>query len=366
MKRLAIGVLAFSVILGCGIVGYMQWQSRAVAQEPYIADPPAPPQVYTSAANDMLHQFATPPVADVVPVETNQRLDTAFAQVSSIPVPQAASRFQSAVPSPPPVQALPRFEPNGERLPSAVSKFQSAVRSTVQQTGGFEPVAPPTPGFRDTSFPFPQDANPGSAAVSSFEPPADRKYVVHVYGGSVTTYPKIQSTLFLDGIQNTFMLPSLPGAGGDLKIYAESVEVTCSNGQYEIKCVGRVTVLSSGSLIEGKDLQYEDGKFKIAAPEISTSDTKIKSSDGTFSFDAQAVSVVKLEQPKQDVEPADEEPPTSPDALGLPFEPSEAAAAIPWQPESGEEEGSIDFPPTSPGTVTSPPPSPVGLAVPFE
>ena len=111
MKRSAIGVLAFSVIVGCGFVGYLQWQNRAIAQAPYVAD--LPPQDSSLAAVNM-------PAIDARPVGRNNRFGNRLAQAFSNVSAEHSDQFQTAFPSPPPTQAMPQItfndQPPGARI----------------------------------------------------------------------------------------------------------------------------------------------------------------------------------------------------------------------------------------------------------
>lgn len=314
MKRLLIGALALTVIIACGFIGYLQWHGGIALAGEHFSEPL--PQDDTSVSllsnAEALHQAAAIPIE---PTFANPKF------TSEAPVPQFQSRavaaneirFESsdlpAPPSPPqpmgskftasPTARIQTVQAvrDAQRAPQRARQMRAYTTSN-RETGPsrFQSNQPPqvANSFGTPSPPVFGGARRTSVPTQFFEPPADRKFVIHVFGGAAENYPTMQSSVFLDGKQCSFTIPCLPNTNGDLKIYAESVEVTCKDENHEIKCEGAVTLFSRGSKIEGKDLHYLDGQFQIASPAISTSDTKIKSSDATFSFDAQAVSVVKL------------------------------------------------------------------------
>ena len=77
----------------------------------------------------------------------------------------------------------------------------------------------------------------------------------------------------------------------ELRVFAESVEVTSVDDEFQMKCEGKVAVVANQSMLWGQGLTLKNGVFKITEAEVVTPDAVIKSGDCEFEFAVGGLSV---------------------------------------------------------------------------
>ena len=327
MKRFLICCFVLTLVFCLGGYSGMFWHQQIASNRS------APSTVYADAISDNARFEATPPTGLI---DDGLRA-TVVAPPQFVDTPVPPPRFEVSQ-APQAILVSDRFAPVQSNVRDSVHQAAQQVAqrfSDAESRGSFSPppVAQPdlfeTPADPSTSQPARFNSRQPAAAVPNNAVPTPvvnlmegMSYLIRVDREDNSPIQKIKMQRMYGGKRTVVLdLPeqhSLP----ELRVFAEAVEVTSEDGEFRLKCEGKVAVVANQSMLWGEGLELENGVFKIAEAEVVTPDAVIKSGGCEFEFSVGGISVDRIGNGDQEVNAeTDEVANTNEDATqGFPIE----------------------------------------------
>lgn len=322
MKRWFLRLFVLALVFVLGGYGGSVWQAwdRNKRQSPVYHDA----SLNAHPAEPLVGRFASPdpavgdPMVDAdVRFASNQFASNQFAEVASEPATNAQRFTQPAVPVP--IQVADRFvQSNAPASPPTyeheqVARFNESSRNQLRQSD-FPPAVQSWAGGEAT-IPAQPSSAPAARPVEG-ETRVDltegMSYLIRVDRKDKTTSQKIRIQRMYGGKQAVLVDLAQQHTLPELRVFAEEVEVVSGEGEFELKCEGRVAVVANQSMLWGNGLSLQNGVFKISEGEVVTPDSVIKSGSCEFEFAVGGISVERING--KEVIGRNQEPPVAADA----------------------------------------------------